>query len=128
LKAAKACNVAYVNIDVSIGTGLKFGRNQKVDNQSLQGCLGQIVVNAKPLFPEHELGLMVFLANKGQGIPMKEPQLLATGNRSKEGFLNSRERRRSQKYALTQAAEHLGTTRDEHAAIPDQKDTIYRNF
>lgn len=62
---------AYVNIDVSIGTGLRFGRNQKVDNQSLQGCLGPIVVNAKPLFPEHELGLMVFLANREQGIPMK---------------------------------------------------------
>ena len=62
---------AYVNIDVSIGTGLRFGRNQKVDNQSLQGCLGQIVVNAKPLFLEHELEWMVFLANAGQGMPMK---------------------------------------------------------
>ena len=29
---------------------------------------------------------------------------------------------------LAQAAEHFGTIRDEYAAIPDQKDTIYRNF
>jgi len=99
-----------------------------IEDRHTRLCLGQVGINAGPLFPECELGWMVFPQSEGQGIAFEAAKALRNWAQS-EGALptlvsyvdpdNARSRR---------LAERLGAVQDETAKKQDETDIVYRHF
>ncbi|WP_010140384.1 GNAT family N-acetyltransferase [Oceanicola sp. S124] len=99
-----------------------------IEDRATGACLGQVAVNAGPLFPEHELGWMVYPGAEGQGIAAEAAAAMRDWARDVRGLAtlvsyidpgNLRSRR---------LAEKLGAVPDPLAARPDPDDLVYRHF
>ena len=99
-----------------------------VEERATGACLGQVAINAGPLFPEHEMGWLVFPEAEGRGIAFEAAAALrdwARQERRLETLVsyvdagNTRSRR---------LAERLGAVPDPRAPRPDPADLVYRHF
>lgn len=98
-----------------------------IDSRADGACLGQVAINAGPLFPEHELGWLLYPAAEGQGIAHEAAAALRDWSRQggKIGTLVSYVDPRNAR--SIRLAERLGATLDRHARRPDPADLVYRH-
>lgn len=98
-----------------------------VEDRATGLCLGQVGINSGPLFPEHELGWLVYPAAEGKGYAFEAARAMhdwAFNVRGLETLVsyvgpdNLRSRR---------LAERLGAELDVAAARPDPADLVYRH-
>ena len=90
-------------------------------------CLGQVGINSGPLFPEQELGWLLYPAAEGRGFAFEAAHALRqwameAGLGTLVSYVapdNQRSRR---------LAERLGARFDPGAARPDPTDLVYRHF
>ncbi|MCL6285779.1 GNAT family N-acetyltransferase [Ruegeria sp. 2012CJ41-6] len=98
-----------------------------IDARDTGQCLGQVAINHGPLFPEHELGWMLYATAEGRGIAfeaahaMRDWAFAALGLATLVSYIDA-DNARSR--AL---AERLGARRDDSAARPDPGDLVYRH-
>jgi len=99
-----------------------------IEDRRKQRCLGQVVISSGPLFPEYELGWLVFPEAEGQGVAFEAATKLRNWARNDCALPtlvsyvdpeNSRSRR---------LAERLGAVQDESAERQDETDVVYRHF
>lgn len=99
-----------------------------IEDRRTQRCLGQVVISSGPLFPEYELGWLVFPEAEGQGVAFEAAKKLRNWAQNDSALPtlvsyvdpeNSRSRR---------LAERLGAVQDESAAKQDKTDVVYRHF
>ncbi|GGB58364.1 N-acetyltransferase [Roseibium aquae] len=97
------------------------------DLQSGQ-CVGQVGINAGPLFPEPEFGWMVYDGFEGQGYAFEAAAALLSWAKTQTQIQslvsyidddNSRSRK---------LAERLGASLDKYAVAMDPEDLVYRHF
>ena len=106
-----------------------FGCGALMINHRESGAtLGQVGINAGPLFPEFELGWLVYPAAEGKGYAFEAATALRDWGQKERGLstlvsyvdpANARSRR---------LAERLGATLDNRALRQDPSDLVYRHF
>lgn len=98
-----------------------------IEDRATGLCLGQVGINSGPLFPEHELGWLVYPAAEGKGYAFEAARAMhdwAFGARGLETLVsyigpdNLRSRR---------LAERLGAELDATASRLDPADLVYRH-
>lgn len=91
-------------------------------------AVGQVAINSGPLFPEHELGWLIYAEHEGKGYGLEAALCLKAWARetlelpslvSYVGHDNHRSRR---------LAERLGAVLDVDAVRPDPDDLVYRHW
>lgn len=99
-----------------------------VDDRDTGDCLGQVGINAGPLFPEHEIGWMVYPAHEGRGIAFEAASALrdwAATTRGLETLVSYVDPANVRSCRL---AERMGAALDDTALRPDPADLVYRHF
>lgn len=98
-----------------------------IEDRATGQCLGQVAINHGPLFPEPELGWMLYPDAEGRGIAfeaalaMRDWAFATLGIETLVSYIDAENTRSC---AL---AERLGATRDDSAARPDPRDLVYRH-
>ena len=99
-----------------------------LQDRNTGNCLGQVGINSGPLFPEQELGWLVFPEAEGLGYAFEAASALLDWAKERiAGF----KRPRSvdpQNDRSRRLAERLGATLDGTAPRPDPTDLVYRHF
>lgn len=99
-----------------------------IEDNSSGACLGQVGINHGPLFPEHELGWLVYEAAEGRGYAFEAASAFRDWARdvrrlpSLVSYMDADNRRSAS------LAERLGAALDPRAPRPDPKDLVYRHF
>lgn len=99
-----------------------------LEDRDTRACLGQVGINSGPLFPEKEIGWLVFPEAEGRGYAFEAASALRDWART-VGRLNTLvsyvdpQNDRSRRLA-----ERLGATLDGTAPRPDPTDLVYRHF
>jgi RimJ/RimL family protein N-acetyltransferase len=91
-------------------------------------CLGQVGINAGPLFPERELGWMVYPQAEGQGIAFEAAAALRDWARDMLRLPTLVSYMDPDNHRSARLAERLGAVRDATAARQDPEDLVYRHF
>jgi len=99
-----------------------------IEDQQTGLCLGQVGINSGPLFPEHELGWLVFPKVEGQGIAFEAATALRNWAQQAGAFRSLVSYVDPQNERSRRLAERLGATQDDTAAKPDPTDIVYRHF
>ena len=106
-----------------------FGCGALMIEDKISGtCLGQIGINAGPLFPEHEMGWFLYPEAEGKGIAYEAASTLRTWGRDVRNldtlvsYVDPRNTRSAR------LAERLGATLDARAQRPDPTDLVYRHY
>ena len=99
-----------------------------IEDRLTQRCLGQVAISSGPLFPEHELGWLVFPEFEGQGVAFeaaKELRNWAQNDRALPTLVSyvDPENSRSRRLAV-----RLGAVQDDSAEKQDETDIVYRHF
>ncbi|MGL4309117.1 MAG: GNAT family N-acetyltransferase [Paracoccaceae bacterium] len=97
-----------------------------VDRTDTGETIGQVGVNAGPLYPEPELGWLLYDGHEGMGIATEAAAALrdwAFANLPLDSFVSYMEAGNAASIAL---AERLGATRDDTAPLQDAGDLVYR--
>ena len=106
-----------------------FGTGALMIEEAASGaCLGQVGVNAGPLFPEHELGWLVYPEAEGRGIAHEAAQALREWAREERGLPTLVSYIDADNLRSIRLAERLGAVLDPAAARPDPGDLVYRHF
>lgn len=106
-----------------------FGAGALMMDERKSGlCVGQIGINSGPLFPEQELGWLVFQEGEGRGYAFEAASALRDWARNVRRLRTlvsyvDPENKRSRRLA-----ERLGATLDQEAARPDSTDLVFRHF
>lgn len=90
-------------------------------------CVGQVGINHGPLFPEKELGWLVYAGHEGQGYASEAAAALrdwAFGPGGLETLVSYVDPRNARSIAV---AERLGAQLDAGAARTDPEDLVYRH-
>lgn len=90
-------------------------------------CLGQVAINSGPLFPEKELGWLVYSHAEGKGFAYEAAQALkhwAFRDRKLDTLVSYVDPPNTRSRAL---AERLGAVLDHAAPRPDPTDMVYRH-
>ncbi|TCT40919.1 acetyltransferase (GNAT) family protein [Martelella mediterranea] len=91
-------------------------------------CLGQVAINAGPLFPEHELGWLVYPHAEGKGYAgeaaaaMRDWAFNTFGLKTLVSYIDPDNQR------SIRLAERLGAMRDDAADRPAPEDLVYRHI
>ena len=99
-----------------------------VEKQDSDACLGQVGINSGPLFPEWELGWMLYAEAEGRGyayeaaIGLRDWALQERRLSTLVSYI-APENERSRKLA-----ERMEASLDEEAPRPDPTDLVYRHF
>lgn len=99
-----------------------------IEDQRTGQCLGQVGLNAGPLFPEHELGWLVFPEAEGRGVACEAAAALRDWARFDRGLATLVSYIDPDNLRSRKLAERLGAVLDEQAAKPDPTDLVYRHF
>jgi len=91
-------------------------------------CLGQVGINSGPLFPEDEIGWLVFPEAEGRGFASEAASALLDWARRVKRFKTLVSYVDPKNERSCRLAERLGATLDEQAARPDPADLVYRHF
>jgi RimJ/RimL family protein N-acetyltransferase len=112
--------------DVAQWTLMGHGALMIEDRRSGQ-CLGQVGINYGPLFPEHELGWLLYQHAEGKGYAHEAALALRHGafhERNLETLVSYVDPPNLRSRTL---AERLGAELDENAARQDPTDLVYRH-
>lgn len=98
------------------------------EDRASGACLGQVGINSGPLFPEQELGWLLYPQAEGQGFAFEAALALRDWAQQDLGLITlvsyvDPDNRRSR-----HLAERLGAMLDPDAARPDPGDLVYRHF
>jgi RimJ/RimL family protein N-acetyltransferase len=98
-----------------------------VDLRATGDCVGQVGISHGPLFPDKELGWLVYEGHEGQGYATEAAKALrdwaaeALGLDRLVSYIDARNTR------SIAVAERLGAVLDPHAAKQDPEDLVYRH-
>ena len=98
-----------------------------VDDRLTGGTVGEVVINAGPLFPERELGWLVYAEAEGKGYACEAAAALrdwAFAVRGLETLVSYIDPRNARSIKL---AERLGAELDGDAPRQDPRDVVYRH-
>lgn len=98
-----------------------------IDERSTGHCVGQVGINYGPLFPEHELGWLVYPDAEGKGYAFEAAIALrdwAFNTRSLSTLVSYIAPANDRSIAL---AKRLGAVPDQNAARPDPEDIVFRH-
>lgn len=89
-------------------------------------CVGQVGINLGPLFPERELGWLVYDGHEGHGYATEAARALRdwAATRGVRGLVSYIDPGNARSVAV---AERLGATRDDVAPRQDPDDLVYRH-
>jgi RimJ/RimL family protein N-acetyltransferase len=97
-----------------------------VDRQSDGCCVGQVGINAGPLFPEHELGWLLYAGEEGNGYAFEAAQALRGWALDTLGLPTLVSYVHPDNSPSRRLAEKLGGMPDETAKRHDLRDVVYR--
>lgn len=112
--------------DVAQWTLLGHGALMMEDRES-GACLGQVGINHGPLFPERELGWLVYPQAEGKGYAFEAAEALRDWAFKMQGFetlVSYIDRDNTRSISL---ATRLGATLDEDATRPHLSDLVFRH-
>lgn len=104
-----------------------FGHGALMMDLSTGGCIGQVGINHGPLFPEKELGWLVYAGHEGRGYASEAAAALRDwgfedlGLTTLVSYIDPRNQR------SIAVAERLGARLDVSAARQDPDDLVYRH-
>lgn len=99
-----------------------------IEEHATGTCVGQIGINFGPLFPEHELGWLLYPQAEGRGYGYEAALTLrhwAQHERRLESLVSYIHPQNSRSCGL---AIRLGAVQDDNAARPDPSDLVFRHF
>ena len=99
-----------------------------IENTTSGQCLGQVGINSGPLFPECELGWLLYPESEGQGFAYEAAIALrawSLGVQHIETLVSYVDPDNTRSSRL---AERLGATLDANAQRPDPYDLVYRHY
>ena len=91
-------------------------------------CLGQVGINSGPLFPEQEIGWLVFPQAEGQGFAFEAASALLEWARTVKRLKTLVSYVDPQNERSCRLARRLGAVLDEEAPRQDPRDLVYRHF
>ncbi|MFB2531451.1 GNAT family N-acetyltransferase [Paracoccus sp. p3-h83] len=98
-----------------------------LDLRATGACAGQVAINAGPLFPEHELGWLLYPEARGQGLAHEAARAMRDWGFHVRGLGTLVSYVDPGNLASCRLAERLGAWRDETATRPDPADVVYRH-
>jgi len=99
-----------------------------IEDRQTGACLGQVGINSGPLFPEQELGWLVFPEAEGQGYAFEAAWELRRWAHQDKGLRTLVSYIDPDNARSVRLAERLGARRDDLAARPDPTDLVFRHF
>ncbi len=99
-----------------------------VDVRETGCCAGQVAINAGPLFPEYEIGWMVYPDHEGRGIALEAATALRDWAATSRGLTSLVSYVDPANVRSCKLAERMGATLDLTASRPDPDDLVYRHF
>ncbi|MFP9138763.1 GNAT family N-acetyltransferase [Devosia sp. XGJD_8] len=105
-----------------------FGHGALMIDLRLTGeCVGQVGINHGPLFPEKELGWLLFEGHEGHGYAVEAAGALRDWAFAERGLPTLVSYIGPANMASIAAAERLGAVRDADAPRQDPEDLVYRH-
>lgn len=98
-----------------------------IDLRETGDCVGQVGINHGPLFPEKELGWLLYEGHEGRGYALEAARALrdwAFAERGLPTLVSYCDPANARSIAV---AERLGAVRDEMAARQDPEDVVFRH-
>ncbi|MBQ2262073.1 MAG: GNAT family N-acetyltransferase [Loktanella sp.] len=99
-----------------------------LEEQSTGMCIGQIGINSGPLFPEQEIGWLVFPEAEGRGYAFEAASALLDWAKHVKRLDTLVSYVDPQNERSCRLAERLGAALDRNAPRPDPTDLVYRHF
>ncbi|MDQ1902082.1 GNAT family N-acetyltransferase [Paracoccus sp. WLY502] len=99
-----------------------------LEDRDTRACLGQVGINSGPLFPEKEIGWLVFPEAEGRGYAFEAASALRDWARTVRRLNTLVSYVDPQNDRSRRLAERLGATLDGTAPRPDPTDLVYRHF
>jgi RimJ/RimL family protein N-acetyltransferase len=90
-------------------------------------CIGQVGINGGPLFPEKELGWLLYGGHEGHGYATEAARALRQWATRTLGLSSLVSYVAPGNAASIAVAERLGAVRDVHAERPDPDDLVFRH-
>lgn len=105
-----------------------FGHGALMIERRAQGdCIGQVGINHGPLFPEQELGWLLYAGHEGQGYAYEAAAALRDWAFQVRGLTTLVSYTAADNTASQRLAERLGAHLDADAVRGDPKDLVYRH-
>lgn len=98
-----------------------------IDEKSTGQCVGQVGINCGPLFPEHELGWMVYEAAEGKGFAFEAAKALRDWAYDVRGLQNLVSYIAPTNERSIDLAKRLGAEQDDQALRPNPDDLVFRH-
>lgn len=99
-----------------------------LQDRNTGNCLGQVGINSGPLFPEQELGWLVFPEAEGLGYAFEAASALLDWAKNVKRLNTLVSYIDPQNKRSCRLAERLGAALDANALRPDPTDLVYRHF
>lgn len=99
-----------------------------IEDRATGACLGQVGINSGPLFPEQELGWLLYPQAEGHGFAFEAAQALRHWTAQDLGLGTLVSYIDPGNIRSRKLAERLGAVLDPHAERPDPGDLVYRHF
>ncbi|MDH7798331.1 MULTISPECIES: GNAT family N-acetyltransferase [unclassified Beijerinckia] len=99
-----------------------------IEERNTSACLGQVGINFGPLFPEWELGWLLYSGAEGKGYAFEAASALRDWARQERQLSTLVSYIDPQNERSRRLAERLGATLDEQAPKLDPIDLVYRYF
>ena len=99
-----------------------------LEDRDTRACLGQVGINSGPLFPEKEIGWLVFPEAEGRGYAFEAASALLDWAKTVKRLNTLVSYVDPQNDRSRRLAERLGATLDGTAPRPDPTDLVYRHF
>jgi RimJ/RimL family protein N-acetyltransferase len=99
-----------------------------IDLRSSGECVGQVGINHGPLFPEKELGWLLYEGHEGQGYVTEAARRLRDWAFAERGLGTLVSYVDEANTASIRVAERLGAVRDDLAQREDPEDLVFRHY
>ncbi|MBO3758913.1 GNAT family N-acetyltransferase [Ciceribacter sp. L1K22] len=99
-----------------------------VDLKQTGECVGQVGINGGPLFPENELGWLLYDGFEGRGIAMEAALVMRDWGRDVRGLPSLVSYVSPDNHSSIAVAERIGGVLDNDAARPEPDDLVFRHF
>lgn len=98
-----------------------------VDRRDSGACIGQLGINHGPLFPEKEMGWLLYPGHEGHGFATEAARAMRDWAFGPGGLATLVSYIDPENHASIGVAERLGAVRDPLALRPDPEDLVYRH-